>query len=321
MAGLVAADPSVLTAPGNISRFAFDNSSLQGTPHEPPQETASGLLGSQRPLAVLPVATNGVPQPGKFVAVVEPEYAGTDVHHMIYLPVNYDQVRKCPVIVELTGNYSPAAGSTGTVEGARLGYSLSLGRDFIWVVLPYVSSNHTQNEVTWWGDHKATAAYARTVLPRIIQQYKGDSNAVILCGFSRGAIGVSYVGLQDDQTAALWSAFFTHDHFDGEREWAGLAWGRPLVKYREEAVVRLGRVGGRPWYVSYNRSTDGVLNFLNSSGLPVTNFTFAPIPMNQIFTEIPNQWFYGSHNDVWPIFDTPYGFAARQWIRKAAHLE
>jgi hypothetical protein len=178
-----------------------------------------------------------------------------------------------------------------------------------------------QNEVTWWGDNEATAAYARTIIPRIIQQYKGDSNAVILCGFSRGAIGVSYVGLQDDQTAALWSAFFSHDHFDGEREWTGLAWGSPLATYRESAVVRLGRVGGRPWYVSYNPSTAGVQNFLTSAGLPVTNFTFAPIPMTQVFTEIPNQWFYAAHNDVWPVFDTPYGSAARQWIRKAAHLE
>lgn len=315
----------ILTTPGNTSRFAFDNFSLQGTLQEPPQETSGGMLfalkGSQRPLAVLPAATNGAPQPGKFVAAVEPEYAGTDVHHMLYLPVNYDQMEKCPVIVELTGNYSLAAGSTGKVEGAHLGFSLSLGRDFIWVVLPYVSSNHIQNELTWWGDNEATAAYARMVIPRIIQQYKGDSNAVILCGFSRGAIGVSYVGLQDDQTAALWSAFFSHDHFDGEREWTGLTWGSPLATYREAAVVRLGRVGGRPWYVSYNPSTAGVQDFLNSSGFPVKNFTFAPIPMTQIFTEIPNQWFYAAHNDVWPVFDTPYGSAARQWIKKAAHLE
>ena len=53
--------------------------------------------------------------------------------------------------------------------------------------------------------------------------------AVILCGFSRGAIGVNYIGLHDDQIAALWAGFITHDHYDGVLEWKGQAWGSPYA--------------------------------------------------------------------------------------------
>ncbi len=35
--------------------------------------------------------------------------------------------------------------------GANLGYALTKGRDFIWVVLPFVAEDGQGNQLTWWG--------------------------------------------------------------------------------------------------------------------------------------------------------------------------
>jgi len=177
------------------------------------------------PLARIPVQEQGAPAPDKRVSVTEFEYAGTDVHHSLYLPANFAERPRHPLIVEFTGNFYPLAGSTGRVEDAHLGYALTLGRDFIWVVLPFVSKDHRHNEVSWWGDEDATVVYTKTCIPRIIAQYQVDPNEVILCGFSRGAIAAGYIGLHDDDISKLWSAFFTSAHFDGVRPWSGTTWG------------------------------------------------------------------------------------------------
>jgi hypothetical protein len=270
-----------------------------------------------KPFASVPLLEKGVPQPGKRVAVTEPEYMNTRVHHSLYLPVNYNELTKCPIIVEFTGNYYPESGSTGEVEGANLGYSLTLGKDFIWVVLPFIATTHLANEKTWWGDIEVTCKYARSCISRIIKSYKGDSATVILCGFSRGAIAVSYVGLHDDETAKLWSAFFTSDHFDGEREWS--SWGTPLSKYRAEAKVRLQRINGRPFRicqdVGLNNGTSEIESMLRKMGLSgLSNITFRSIPMDHDFPLIPNSWFINRHTDLWPLFNSQSGTDAREWI-------
>jgi len=269
-----------------------------------------------KPLALVPVEETGTPAPGKRVSVTEPEYIGTDVHHSLYLPSHFAGQSKQPLIVEFTGNLYPAVGSTGRVEDAHLGYALTLGRDFIWVVLPFVAKDHQQNEVRWWGDEDATVAYAKVCLPRIIEKYQIDPNRVILCGFSRGAIAASYIGLHDEEIAKLWSAFFTTSHFDGVREWPGTAWGTPLEKYRAAAVARLQRVKGRPWWVGEDNTVDDIAAFLKESGLSGDNFLFRPMPMNQYFPQIPTPWFINAHTDMWPLFDTPISQQARDWVRK-----
>jgi len=276
-----------------------------------------------KPLASVPLVKKGAPQPGKRVACTEPEYLSTDVHHILYLPVNYNELQKCPIIVEFTGNYYPKLGSTGEVEGANLGYSLTLGRDFIWVVLPFIATNHLGNEKTWWGDIDATTKYTRLCIPRIIKNYKGDSTKVILCGFSRGAIGVSYIGLHDDAIAALWSAFFTSDHFDGTKEWS--PWGTPLDKYREEAKMRLLRIKGRPFRICQdvglmNGTSEIEKMFQEMALIGLSNISYQSVPMDKDFPHIPNKWFLNRHTDLWPIFNTQSGNQARAWIRKISGL-
>ncbi len=264
-------------------------------------------------LASIPPQEMGSPNPGKRVSVTEPEYAGTDVHHSLYLPVNFGERSRHPLIVEFTGNHSPPSGSTGLIEDAHLGFSLTLGRDFIWVVLPFIATDHRHNERKWMGDENATMAYAKTCIPRIIEKYHGDPEHVILCGFSRGAIAAGYIGLHDDEIAKFWSAFFTVDHFDGVREW-DTRWGKPLEKYRAEAIVRLRRVQGRPWWVSQEFSTDDISAFLKEAGLFGDNYTLDAVPMNQLFPTIPNDYFIATHTDLWPLFDHAHSQRAREWI-------
>ncbi|MCE2684028.1 MAG: hypothetical protein LW857_02455 [Verrucomicrobiae bacterium] len=127
----------------------------------------------------LPPLTTGQPAAGKRVAVTAPEYAGTQVHHLVALPSDWNpqaraQGKRWPVIVEYTGNLHPASGSTGEVEGAALGHGLSRGHA-IWIVLPYVAADRRRNEVTWWGDVAATVAYAKQQVPRIC--YREESAA------------------------------------------------------------------------------------------------------------------------------------------------
>ena len=50
---------------------------------------------------------------------------------------------------------------------------------------------------------------------RVCEQYGGDRAAVILTGFSRGAIACNYLGLHNEEIAGLWRAFIPYSHYDG----------------------------------------------------------------------------------------------------------
>lgn len=275
-------------------------------------------VGSDAALA-LPENSTGKPAAGKRVAVTPKEYAGTNVCHMLYLPENWDKnwkknKERIPIIFEYTGNYYPASGSTGEVEDAALGYTLSGGK-YIWVSLPYISEDGKNNEVTWWGDETATVNYAKKYVPEIIEAYGGDKDAVFLCGFSRGAIGVNYLGLYDDEVAKLWSAFITHDHFDGIKEWGGV-WGKPLVKYREQAAERLSRVNDRPYLVIQNGKEYGTKEWVSSTLNYIDNFKFIQINTNDIFGSFPNEIAKHKHTDRWPLLASTYRSETWRWFNK-----
>jgi len=265
----------------------------------------------------LPPVERGMPVPGKRVAATSPEYEGTEVHHILYLPEDWDENWKkndksWPVIVEYTGNKFPVSGSTGEVEGAALGYGLSEGK-FIWVVLPYVANDHQHNEVTWWGDEKATVEYAKINIPRICSTYGGNPEKVFICGFSRGAIAVNYLGLYDDEIARLWCGFITHDHYDGVREWKNTAWGSPLDFYRDAAFNRLKRLNNRPVLICQNESTLEIRNYL--SGFKDADFTFLDVPVQKIFPEIPNLLIKHPHTDRWLLVDSDARRKALEWMK------
>jgi len=264
----------------------------------------------------LPPLTEQGPQPGKRATVIATEYSGTKVHHLIALPDDWTpdwqaRGKSWPVIAEYTGNYFPTSGSTGEVEGAALGYGLARGRA-IWVVLPYVAKDHRKNEITWWGDVDATVGYAKTNIPRICAEFGGDPKKVVLCGFSRGAIGVSFLGLHDDEVAKLWCGLWAHDHFDGMKEWQGHAWGSPLARYREEATARLRRLQGRPLLVTQGGAE--TKKFI-ASVVP-TNVEHLTVDMGALFGKFPNELVKHPHNDRWPLRDGDATQTARAWFER-----
>lgn len=264
----------------------------------------------------LPPLTEQGPQPGKRAAITTGEYAGTKVRHLIALPDDWTPDWKArgkswPVIAEYTGNYFPTSGSTGEVEGAALGFGVARGKA-IWVVLPYVAKDHQKNERTWWGDIDATVGYAKTNIPRICAEFGGDPQKVVLCGFSRGAIGVSFLGLHDDEVAKLWCGLWAHDHFDGMLEWKGQTWGSPLARYREEASVRLRRLNGRPLLVCQaGAETRRFIDALAPSGV-----TYLTVDMRTHFGTFPNDLAQHPHNDRWPLRNGDATTIARGWFER-----
>ncbi|WP_143314015.1 hypothetical protein [Colwellia sp. UCD-KL20] len=273
----------------------------------------------------LPELSVGKPSAGKKVAITAPEYKGTHVYHTLYLPKDWsteqvEQGKTWPIIFEYTGNKYPKSGSTGEVKDASFGYGLSAGQ-YIWVSLPYISKNQTENQLTWWGDKEATVDYAKLNVPRIVKAFGGDPRTVILCGFSRGAIAVNHLGLHDEQVAKLWTAFIVHDHFDGEQEWKGKSWGSPLRQYIEESATRLKRVNGRPYLVtSVDAHSKRTKTFVETHLSHSDNFTYIPVNTKEIFGKFPHPIAKGSHTDLWPLLASPYRIKTWQWLNQiAAH--
>ena len=252
---------------------------------------------------VTPVMTDESPAAGKRVRQVAQEYEGTAVHHALYLPVDWKPGGKYPVIVEYTGNKFPPGKGSGEVKDANLGYGMSGGRGWIWVSMPYVEKGRKENAVTWWGDKQATVDYCKVNLPRICKQFGGDPDKVFICGFSRGAIGVSYIGLADDEIASLWKGMFTHDHFDGHKKW-----GYPESD-RASALKRLARLKGRPVLVC------GGSNDYLEGHLDLARFTFLDVPVGKIF-KIPEGKVIHPHTDLWMHRESAYRQQARAWLQK-----
>lgn len=276
----------------------------------------SGVQLDTRSASVLqvPRLSNGPPAAGRRVAVTPPEYRDTQVFHTLYLPELWETKGPAlPIIFEYTGNFFPASGSTGEPEDASLGFCLSGGK-YIWVALPYVNHEGRDNEVTWWGDAAATVNYAKQNVPRIIKEYGADTRAVFLCGFSRGAIGVNYLGLHDDEIAKLWTAFITHDHYDGVREWRGTTWGTPLDQYRQGARQRLRRVRQRPYLVCQNGGKYGADEFIRSVLSSTDHFTFLTISASEILGEFPNQFAKTGHTDRWAMKPSRERTKAWEWM-------
>jgi len=253
-----------------------------------------------RPDLSTPPTTAEAPAPGKRVKQVLPEYAGTEVYHVLYLPADWQAGRKYPVLVEYAGNggFTNKLGDTctGRPEDCGLGYGISAGKGCIWVCLPYVSMDHKTIQLNWWGDVEATVAYCKAAVRKVCAEYGGDSTAVIITGFSRGAIACNYIGLHDDEIASLWLAFIPHSHYDGVR-----TWGYPGDD-RASALERLKRLKGRPQFISQEVSTAATENYLRETGVSAP-FTFQPLP-------------YKNHTDTWVLRDIPERRRLREWVQK-----
>jgi hypothetical protein len=242
----------------------------------------------------------GEPAPGKRVRMTAAEYAGTEVYHALYLPADWERGRRYPVLVEYAGNglYSDDNGDlcTGRVEDCNLGSGISGGEGFIWLCLPYVSEDGRRNQRQWWGDVGRTLEYCRETVRGVCGELGGDPGAVVLAGFSRGAIACNYLGLRDEETAGLWRAFVVHSHYDGVREW------EHEDGDRDSARERLKRLRGRPQFISHEGATEETEGYLEEAGIE-GDFTFCALP-------------YRNHTDSWVLRNIPERKQLRQWLRE-----
>jgi hypothetical protein len=256
-------------------------------------------LSSVAPDLTTPPMITGIPVPGRRVRQVAPGYEGAGVYHALYLPEDWQPGRRYPVIVEYAGNgpYRSEYGdfSPGTVEGSNLGYGISGGKGFIWVCMPYVNTTDKRNQLWWWGDVQATVDYCKRVVRSVCERYGGDSGAVILAGFSRGAIACNYIGLHDDAIADTWLAFVAYSHYDGVRTWDYPA------SDRASALERLRRVKGRAVFICRENSVQETREYVAATRVQAS-FTFVTIP-------------FRNHNDAWALRDISERRELRSWLR------
>jgi hypothetical protein len=257
------------------------------------------------PDLVVPPVADGEPVAGKRVRGSLPEFRGTAVHHLLFLPTDWKPGGKYPVIVEYAGNGNYRNGfgdvSDGSVEGSNLGYGISGGEGFIWIAMPFVDPVKKQNATQWWGDADASADYCVKTVRSVCEQYGGDPQAVVLAGFSRGAIACNYIGLRNDEIARLWAAFVAHSHYDGVIE----KW--PYAEAdRGSALTRLGRLKGRPVFVSQEGDPGMTRRYIESTGMQAS-FTFLSLP-------------YPNHTDAWVLRDLPEREKLRDWVQEKLSL-
>ena len=268
----------------------------------------------------LPSLSTEGPGAGKRFLEAAPEYAETSIRHQVFLPDDWSpdwkgKKRSWPVVVEYTGNVYPPTGSTGQIEDSALGYGLTGGK-WIWIVLPFIAKNLKQHELMWWGDEAATVEYAKLNVPRLCATYGGNPSQVVLCGFSRGAIAVNYIGLHDDDIAKLWCGFMSHDHYDGLQAWPGTTWASSLEVYQKFAGERLRRLKGRPVLISQANESGGTQMIERYIGdrKEIAQFTYLGFAMKSIFREIPNTLFKHTHTDRWMLVASPERQRARAWL-------
>ena len=241
-----------------------------------------------------PEVQSGPPAPGRRVKQVLSEYLGTGVHHLLYLPTDWESGKLYPVIVEYAGNQWKT--SAGTVEGSNLGYGISGGRGVIWVCIPFVDTERGENALTWWGNPSATVDYCVKTVKTVCTELGGDESAVFLAGFSRGSIACNSIGLRNDEIAALWRGFICHSHYDGVRLWPYVDCGS------KPAAERLDRLGGRPQFISHEMEVGETRNYLRTAQ-PKGDFTFLSLPF-------PN------HTDTWVLRNIPARRTVRKWFHR-----
>jgi len=272
-------------------------------------EESPDIQSVKRDLTVPPLQ-DGQPAAGKRVRQALPAYRETSVYHSVYLPTDWQASKRYPVIVEYAGNgpFKSRHGdrSSGFVEGSKLGYGISAGKGFIWICLPYLNEAGTKNVTRWWGDAPtfkpdATLAYCQQAVPWICKQYGGDEKAVILAGFSRGAIACNYLGLHNDQVAKLWRAFIPYSHYDGVRE----GWPYPGVK-RPAALVRLKRLAGRPQFICHEGGS--------AAGSPLAATRQYLEQTGVTGTFIFQATGFRNHNDAWVLRPSPARTVLRKWL-------
>ena len=275
-------------------------------------------LHTAAPDLVRPNMTEGPAGPGRRVRAVAHGFAHTKAYHAVYLPTDWHPGRKFPLIVEYMGNGPWTDGhgdySSGRPEDSNLGYGMSGGAGFVWISMPFLSSDmgaDTQISTFWWGcpgdsakepcpgsfNATPTISYAKRTVAHAIENFGVDRDNVILTGWSRGAIATGAIGLADDEIAGLWKAFAPYSHVDGDCGW---------VDANETAVrERFGRLRGRRqlFLGECNVATAGARAWVQQLGVGGTgNFSYST-----------TSW--ANHNDAWVLRPSKGRDRLRAWLR------
>ncbi|RTZ69830.1 MAG: hypothetical protein DSZ35_01810 [Verrucomicrobia bacterium] len=266
-------------------------------------------IRSVEPDLTIPKLETGQPDAGKRVKQTIPGYEQTRVYHVTYLPTDWVKGKRYPVLIEYAGNnHRGAYGdiSTGRPEGSNMGYGISGGRGFIWVCLPYLNAAGDDIALTWWGDSKNRTArptldYCHKTVPWICEKYGGDTDRVVLCGFSRGAIACNYLGLHDNETAKLWRAFIPYSHYDGIATWPYPA------SDRDSALTRLKRLANRPQFICHEVTGSRLNLAATKKWIESTS-----IKANLTFAETG----FRNHNDAWLLRTSPAREHLRAWLKR-----
>lgn len=254
----------------------------------------------------MPPLVDGHPGPGKRCKGLLKGYPDS-AHHVLYLPRDWRPDCTYPVLVEFAGNgpYQNRFGdvTTGRVEGSKMGYGISGGEGYLWLCLPYLDNTGRTNVTKWWGtaptyDPRPTIEYCLRAVSEVCRRYNGDTNRVVLCGFSRGAIACNFIGLHDDCIAGLWRAFVPYSHYDGVRT----GWPYPGSD-RKNALRRLQRLGTRPQFIcgegNNAKDTERYLNAVGERG----SFTIRGTG-------------FRNHNDAWLLRPSPVRTELREWLKR-----
>lgn len=250
----------------------------------------------------VPTISEAAPAAGLRVWQTTRGWEGTAVHHVLALPANWKPGGKFPVLVEYAGNggFKNNFGDVcdGTVEGCRLAFGISGGRDYLCIAMPFVkfADGKKENAANWWGDADETAKYCVATVREVCREFGGDERAVVLCGFSRGSIACNYIGLRNDTIAPLWKAFICHSHYDGVRT----TWPYADAD-RTSALTRLQRLNGRPQFISHEVSVDATRDYFSATGVRGA-FEFSALP-------------FRNHTDGWALRDCEQRRKVRAWLR------
>lgn len=267
-------------------------------------------IATFRPDLTPPKMSDMLPAPGRRVRVTLPDWSETEVYFSLYLPMDWHSGGKYPVIAEYpgNGNYVSKYGDvcTGRVEDCNLGFGISAGKGSIWICLPFVDSNGPRNAIRWWGQVDLTVAFCKEAIAHVLENFGGDPDAILLCGFSRGALACNFIGLHDEEIAKIWRGFFAASHYDGARGWPYT--GSDRISARK----RLDLLNNRPVFISHEvydvtpetYTIVDTVNYLTSTGILLTNFEFQLIPLR-------------NHTDRWVLYDIPARRNLRRWYHRA----
>lgn len=278
-----------------------------------------------------PPMSTSAPGPGRRVAATTPGWP-VNAYHAVYLPYEWSNASTAPLlplIVELAGNgpwASPYGDeSLGRPEGSTLGFGVTAGAGAVWVSVPMLAAGGDYVETWWWGcpavppftgappvtsgagaghcgsacNTTASVRFLADTVRYATRAYRADPARVVIAGFSRGAVGVNYLGLADDDVASLWTASIAYAHYDGQPMDAHNPYpdAGPPASYD-----RLRRLGRRPQYIvaELNGSIVETAPYINASGVAV-NATFAETG-------------FCNHNDGWTLRPSPARDALRTWF-------